>query len=100
MFAVYNIRLTRTLPEMQCKSLGMKVEIFDSAAQNIEETGQAGELVCTRPHPSLPIKFWGDDDQHTKYMAAYYSTYPGTTLYSFLCVIFTTWYLSRRVEAW
>ncbi|KZV69340.1 acetoacetate-CoA ligase [Peniophora sp. CONT] len=69
-----------TLPnyagEMQSKSLGMKVEIFDPSGRNIEETGQAGELVCTRPHPSLPIKFWGDDAQHTKYMAAYYSTYP------------------------
>jgi acetoacetyl-CoA synthetase len=67
--------------EIQVNSLGMKVEIFDDDGRNIEHTGEAGELVCTRPHPSLPIKFWGDDVQHSKYMAAYYSTYPGAPHY-------------------
>jgi len=62
---------------MQVKGLGMKVEIFDLAGNNIEETGQAGELVCTRPHPSLPNKFWGDDANGTKFLKAYYDTYPG-----------------------
>ncbi|KAH9171177.1 acetoacetate-CoA ligase [Lactarius sanguifluus] len=39
--------------------------------------GVAGELVCTRPHPSVPIRFWGDDARGTKFLNAYYDTYPG-----------------------
>jgi len=33
--------------------------------------------VCTRPHPSLPIRFWGDDDKQSRYLSTYYDTYPG-----------------------
>jgi len=36
----------------------------------------AGELVCTRPHPSLPLYFWGDRDDE-KLIKAYFETYPG-----------------------
>ncbi|VDB96755.1 unnamed protein product [Peniophora sp. CBMAI 1063] len=36
-----------------------------------------GELVCTRPHPSIPVKFWGDDERGSKFLAAYYDVYPG-----------------------
>ena len=56
----------------------MKVEIFDTEGKNIEDTGEAGELVCTRPHPSIPVKFWGDDERGSKFLAAYYDVYPGT----------------------
>ncbi|OCH93786.1 acetoacetate-CoA ligase [Obba rivulosa] len=62
--------------EIQGKSLGMKVEIFDLDGKNIEDTGVAGEMVCTRPHPSLPICFWGDETGE-KLRQAYFSTYPG-----------------------
>ncbi|CAA7261760.1 unnamed protein product [Cyclocybe aegerita] len=62
--------------EIQVKELGMKVEVWDTAGNNIEHTGQPGELVCTRPHPSLPIKFWGDESG-AKLKDAYFSTYPG-----------------------
>ncbi|KAF8199886.1 acetoacetyl-CoA synthetase [Mycena galopus ATCC 62051] len=62
--------------EIQHKSLGMKVEVFDAEGNNIEHTGVAGEMVCTRPHPSLPVRFWGDDSG-AKFREAYYSTYPG-----------------------
>lgn len=54
----------------------MKVEIFDPNGRNIEDTGEPGELVCTRPHPSLPIYFWGDEGDK-KLRAAYFDTYPG-----------------------
>ncbi|KAJ7187744.1 acetoacetyl-CoA synthetase [Mycena filopes] len=63
--------------EIQGKSLGMKVEVFDPAGNNIEHTGTAGEMVCTRPHPSLPVRFWGDDKSGTKFRDAYFSMYPG-----------------------
>jgi acetoacetyl-CoA synthetase len=54
----------------------MKVEVFDPFGNNIEHTGQPGELVCTRPHPSLPIAFWGDESGQ-KLRDAYFSRYPG-----------------------
>ncbi|KAI0071928.1 acetoacetate-CoA ligase [Panus rudis PR-1116 ss-1] len=69
-----------TLPvhagEIQGKSLGMKVEIFDPSGRNIEDSGEPGELVCTRPHPSLPIYFWGDEGDK-KLRSSYFETYPG-----------------------
>ncbi|KAF9010591.1 hypothetical protein BDQ17DRAFT_1387810 [Cyathus striatus] len=58
--------------EIQCKSLGMKVEVFDPAGKNIDDTGRPGELVCTRPHPSLPVAFWGDESGQ-KFRDAYYN---------------------------
>ena len=72
-FCYHRIRTT----ESQVKALGMKIEIFDPAGNNIEMTGEAGELVVTRPHPSLPSKFWGDDAMGTKFLKAYYDMYPG-----------------------
>jgi hypothetical protein len=65
-----------TFSEIQAKSLGMKTEVFDSAGNNIEHTGQPGELVCTRPHVSLPVCFWGDPTGE-KFRDAYFSMYPG-----------------------
>ncbi|KAF9460715.1 hypothetical protein BDZ94DRAFT_1375274 [Collybia nuda] len=62
--------------EIQAKTLGMKVEVFDPAGNNIEHTGQPGELVCTRPHPSLPLRFWGDTSGE-RLRDAYFNMYPG-----------------------
>ncbi|KAK2464310.1 hypothetical protein APHAL10511_003767 [Amanita phalloides] len=62
--------------EIQCKVLGIKVEVFDSSGKNIEHTGEPGELVCTRPHPSLPLYFWNDPTGQ-KLREAYFSTFPG-----------------------
>ncbi|PFH53745.1 hypothetical protein AMATHDRAFT_137053 [Amanita thiersii Skay4041] len=62
--------------EIQAKSLGMKIEIYDYSGNNIEDTGTPGELVCTRPHPSLPVCFWGDRTG-AKLRAAYFDLYPG-----------------------
>lgn len=54
----------------------MAVEVFDTDGKNIEHLGQPGELVCTRPHPSLPVAFWGDEDGE-KLRNAYFDFYPG-----------------------
>lgn len=62
--------------EIQGKALGLKVEIFDEAGRSIEDTGVPGELVCTRPHPTLPLGLWGDETGE-KLHEAYFSTYPG-----------------------
>jgi acetoacetyl-CoA synthetase len=39
-------------------------------------TGEKGELVCTAPFPSMPIRFWNDPDG-AKYRAAYFERFPG-----------------------
>jgi acetoacetyl-CoA synthetase len=60
--------------EIQCKGLGMKVEVFDDEGRPVE--GQKGELVCTAPFPSMPVGFWNDPDG-AKYHAAYFERFPG-----------------------
>ena len=60
--------------EIQCRSLGMKVEVYDEDGHAVRET--KGELVCTAPFPSMPVGFWNDADGK-KYRAAYFEHYPG-----------------------
>jgi acetoacetyl-CoA synthetase len=60
--------------EIQCRCLGMKVEVFDDAGRPVR--GEKGELVCTAPFPSMPIGFWNDPDG-AKYRAAYFEKFPG-----------------------
>jgi acetoacetyl-CoA synthetase len=59
--------------EIQAKGLGMAVEVFDESGKPVK--GEKGELVCTRPFPSMPIGFWNDPDG-SKYRAAYFEKYP------------------------
>jgi len=59
--------------EIQCRGLGMKVEVFDENGAAMR--GAKGELVCTAPFPSMPIGFWDDADEK-KYRAAYFEKYP------------------------
>jgi len=61
--------------ELQCRLLGMKVEIFDDEGRALPP-GQKGELVCTAPFPTMPLGFWNDPDG-AKYRAAYYERFPG-----------------------
>jgi len=61
--------------ELQCRGLGMAVEIFDDAGQ--AQADAPGELVCTRPFPSMPVGFWNDPDG-SKYRAAYFERFPNT----------------------
>ncbi|WP_323113998.1 acetoacetate--CoA ligase [Pseudomonas guariconensis] len=60
--------------EIQCKGLGMAVEVWNEHGQPV--TGEKGELVCTRNFPSMPVGFWGDSDG-SRYHEAYFSQYPG-----------------------
>lgn len=54
----------------------MKIEVFDASGNNIEHMGEPGELVCTRPHISLPVAFWGDESGE-KFRKAYFDHFPG-----------------------
>ena len=58
--------------EIQNKGLGMDVDIFDEKGSSIQNT--KGELVCKKPFPSMPIKFWNDKGDK-KYKAAYFEKY-------------------------
>lgn len=60
--------------EIQCRGLGMRVEIFDDSGHPVR--GERGELVCTAPFPSMPIGFWNDPEGR-KYRAAYFERFPG-----------------------
>jgi acetoacetyl-CoA synthetase len=60
--------------ELQARGLGMAVEIWDDDGRAVQ--GMAGELVCTRPFPSMPVRFWNDPDG-ALYRAAYFEHFPG-----------------------
>jgi acetoacetyl-CoA synthetase len=59
--------------EIQCRGLGMKVEVYDDHGRPV--IGQKGELVCSAPFPSMPVSFWNDPDG-AKYRAAYFERFP------------------------
>ena len=73
-FALGNPVLPVRRGELQCKGLGMAVEIFDEDAQSV--VGEQGELVCTKPFPSTPVGFWNDAGG-ARYRAAYFERFPG-----------------------
>ena len=61
--------------EIQGRMLGMAIEAFDDDASPVPVGGQ-GELVCTRPFPSMPLGFF-DDADGARYRAAYFERFPG-----------------------
>ena len=58
--------------EIQNKGLGMDVDIFDESGFSIKN--EKGELVCKKPFPSMPVKFWNDNND-IKYKSAYFEKY-------------------------
>jgi len=73
-FALGNPVLPVWRGELQCRGLGMKVEVYNDDAQPVR--AEKGELVCTAPFPSMPVGFWNDADGK-KYRAAYFERFPG-----------------------
>ena len=59
--------------EIQVKSLAMKVQAYNENAEPVLD--EQAELVCEAPSPSMPIYFWGDDENMTKYKAAYFDDF-------------------------
>jgi len=72
-FALGNPLLPVYRGELQCRGLGMKVEVRDDAGRPV--TCERGELVCAAPFPSMPLGFWNDPDG-SRYRAAYFERYP------------------------
>lgn len=60
--------------EMQCRLLGCAVEAWNEQGQPVID--EVGELVCTRPIPSMPIGFWNDAG-NKRYLSSYFDMYPG-----------------------
>jgi acetoacetyl-CoA synthetase len=71
-FALGNPLLPVYRGELQCIGLGLAVSIFNEQGQSI--TQEKGELVCTKPFPSMPIGFWNDKDG-ARYHAAYFEKF-------------------------
>jgi acetoacetyl-CoA synthetase len=59
--------------EMQCRLLGCAVEAWNEQGQPVIDA--VGELVCTRPIPSMPLYFWGDAGNQ-RYVSSYFDMYP------------------------
>ncbi|MGJ5137811.1 acetoacetate--CoA ligase [Bradyrhizobium oligotrophicum] len=66
----------RELPQvpgtMQCRALGAAVEAFNDRGEPV--IGEVGELVCTAPMPSMPLRFWNDSG-NARYLASYFDAF-------------------------
>ncbi|KAE9980763.1 hypothetical protein BLS_008355 [Venturia inaequalis] len=62
--------------EIQKLGLGMAVEAWDYQGKNVTNTGEAGDLVCVKPFPCQPVKFWGPTGEK-KYKSSYFEQFPG-----------------------
>ncbi len=60
--------------ELQCRSLGAKVEAYDEEGNSLID--EVGELVITEPMPSMPLYLWNDPDGE-RYRESYFDVYPG-----------------------
>jgi acetoacetyl-CoA synthetase len=60
--------------ELQARALGAAVEAWDEDGRSVID--EVGELVVTEPMPSMPVRFWGDEDG-SRYRASYFEHYPG-----------------------
>jgi acetoacetyl-CoA synthetase len=60
--------------ELQCAALGAKVEAYNADGKPV--VGEVGELVITRPLPSMPVYLWNDPDGK-RYRASYFDVFPG-----------------------
>jgi acetoacetyl-CoA synthetase len=60
--------------ELQCRSLGCAVEAWDEEGRSLED--EVGELVITKPLPSMPLFLWGDESGE-RLKESYFSMYPG-----------------------
>ncbi|MES9887147.1 MAG: acetoacetate--CoA ligase, partial [Candidatus Sedimenticola sp. 6PFRAG1] len=74
-FALGNPVLPVYRGELQCRGLGMAVEVWNDEGEPVR--GEKGELVCTAPFPSMPVGFWNDPDG-SKYHNAYFNRFPNT----------------------
>jgi acetoacetyl-CoA synthetase len=63
-----------TAGEIQCRCLGAAVDSFNEEGRSV--VGKMGELVVTKPMPSMPVFLWGDQD-YRRYRESYFEMFPG-----------------------
>ena len=73
-FVAANRELPQIPGRMQCRQLGSATEAWDENGRRL--VGEVGDLVCTKPLPSMPLYFWGDAD-NTRYLDSYFREFPG-----------------------
>ena len=73
-FALGNPALPVYAGELQCRGLGMAVEVWNDDGKPVLQ--EKGELVCSKSFPCMPIGFWNDPDG-SKYHSAYFENWPG-----------------------
>jgi acetoacetyl-CoA synthetase len=61
--------------EISAKCLGVAAYAYDADGERVVD--ELGELVITEPMPSMPVRFWGDDEQMSRYRSTYFEQYPG-----------------------
>ena len=71
-FVLGNLLQSVNAGEIQNRGLGMDVDVFSEDGSSLKNL--KGELVCKKPFPSMPIKFW-NDNQNRKYKSAYFEKY-------------------------
>jgi acetoacetyl-CoA synthetase len=84
-FAIGNPTLPVYRGEMQCRGLGMAVDVWDDSAKSIAAgSDEMGELVCSQAFPSMPLGFVNDPG-NTRYKAAYHERFPGVWTHGDWC---------------
>ena len=69
--------------QIQCRCLGMAVDVVTSSG----DSSESGDLVCRRPFPSMPVCFFGDDAERKIYRKAYFEKIPGCWYHGDYCKI-------------
>ncbi|KAI3007719.1 hypothetical protein CBS147346_3056 [Aspergillus niger] len=65
--------------EIQCRCLGMAVSVYDYAGNDVSTSGEAGDLVCTKPFPAQPVMFWPPGPTGAeKYRKSYFDVFGPT----------------------
>ncbi|KAK4505637.1 hypothetical protein PRZ48_003602 [Zasmidium cellare] len=62
--------------EIQVLGLGMACQAWDFQGKDVSKDGEPADLVCVRPFPCQPVKFWGKEGE-SKYKASYFEEFPG-----------------------
>jgi acetoacetyl-CoA synthetase len=60
--------------EISARMLGVMAEAYNERGESVIE--EPGELVITKPMPSMPVCFWNDPGDE-RYLASYFEKYPG-----------------------
>ncbi|OIN87184.1 MAG: acetoacetate--CoA ligase [Alphaproteobacteria bacterium CG1_02_46_17] len=73
-FVIGNVLSPVWRGEIQGAGLGYAIDVFDGDGNPLPAGAGSGELVCTKPFPSMPVYFWNDEDR-ARYHSAYFDRF-------------------------